>query len=92
LGLAFVFNQNPLILLAIGAGFGWALLIAMFVISGLQRRRIANLEADLQSARDQADAWSRAAADASAASKAVAELFRPQIGAPSPRRKKKPGE
>lgn len=89
LGLAFVFNQDRLILLAIGAGFGWATMAALFVVNAMLRSRNRALETELVAARRQADAWASASASASAASKAVAELFRPQISTPSPRRTKK---
>lgn len=69
-------------------GFGWALAAALFVFNGMNRTRIADLETQLGVARGQADAWSKSAADASAASKAVAELFRPQTSAPTPRKKR----
>jgi hypothetical protein len=61
---------------------------ALFVVNGMNRARIAELETQLTVSRGQADAWSKSAADASAASKAVAELFRPQTPTPTPRKQK----
>ena len=88
LGLAYIFWPQTVVLLAIGAGFGWALAAALFVVNGMHRTRIADSETHLSVARSQADAWAAAAADASAASKTVAELFRPQIPMPTPRKRK----
>jgi hypothetical protein len=90
IGLAYIFAPQPIISLGIGAGFGWALVIALFVVNGILRNRIAQLEADVAEAKERADNWSYAAADASAASRAVAELFKPQALPPTPRRRKNP--
>jgi len=88
LGIAFLFWPQPPILLGIAAGSGWTLVVALFVVNGMNRARITDLETQLAVSRNQADAWSAAAADASAASRAVAELFRPQSPAPTPRKRK----
>ena len=87
-GVAYIFAPQPIVALAIGAGFGWALVIALFVLDGIHRNRIAQLEVDLAEAKGRADNWCAAAMDASATSRAVAELFKPQVLPPTPRRKR----
>ena len=85
IGAAYIFAPQPVIPLAVGAGFGWALVVALFVVNGLHRARLKAMESELADARRQAENWSSTAADASAASRAVAELFRPNTPAPTPR-------
>lgn len=87
-GIVYLIIPQPIVCLGVAAGFGWALAIALFVINGANRARIAQLEGDLADARLQADTWSSSAADASAASRAIAELFRPQTAPPVPRTKR----
>ena len=86
IGAVYLFFPDAVIALAVGAGFGWALVVALFVMNGINRTRVAALEVDLAEARRQAENWSAAAADASAASRAVAELFKPQTLPPPPRK------
>lgn len=95
LALAYVFTERAIILLALGAGYGWAVATVAFVLCGKHRRRVAELETQLGEANEQTNTLagvareaSAAAREASAASKAVAELFRPSTSTAQPRRRK----
>jgi len=92
-GLAAVFIHAPLALLGIGAGVGWGLNICLWVIGAKNRRRLAELEAEVSDLKDQiarwgdrGDDWSKAAARVSDAVMTVLGLV-PTAPPPPPRRR-----
>jgi hypothetical protein len=88
IGVVYLIAPSAILCLGVATGFGWALVLALLVINGNNRSHIARLETELAQSRLQANEWSSSAADMSAATKAVAELFRPQVGAVMPRRRR----
>ena len=91
-GVAALFVKDPTTLVGIAAGAAWALSLCLFVIGGMQRRRLALLEAtladmkaDLADARRQAEHWSVTASTVSQSTLTVLQMV-PVAPNPPPRR------
>ena len=85
-GVSALFWQSPQILVGIGAGVAWALCIALLVMNGSLRRRVANLESELVSERVRVDTFARTADNVSQ-SVLTALRMAPELP-PPPRRRR----
>jgi hypothetical protein len=91
-GVAALVVENPATLVGIAAGSAWALSFCLFVIVGIHKRRIAQLENDLDDlkieladTRRQSDHWSVAAKNVAEATTTVLQMM-PTTPIPPPRR------
>ena len=73
-GLAGLIDTRIEILLAVAAGAGWALSVALFVYLGWVRKRLHQVEVDLVEAQRRGNQWADASKSATDASKATVEL------------------
>lgn len=87
--LVAVFSSDTTIRFAVVAAVGWTLSVCLFVVGAMNRRRISQLETEVEARKRQLDEWAGAASNTSQAAKAVAE-FAISVQRPSaPRRQRK---
>lgn len=73
-GLAALINARLETLLAVAAGAGWTLSVALFVFLGSVRKRLHQVEVDLVESQRRESQWADASRAATDSSKATVEL------------------
>lgn len=96
-GVAAVISHDTMVLLAVAAGSGWTLSIALAALYNAQRRAQAEttaqmdeLRVDVAEARRQASEWSTTANNVSSATRSVLEVVRAAPAPPQRRARARP--